>query len=45
MLDSRSRKEVASYEHELEEDLLELLGVGVDDLVLLESFKGTERAP
>ena len=44
MLDSGGREEVASNEHELEEDLLQLLGVGVDDLVFLESFKGTKGA-
>jgi hypothetical protein len=42
MLDCGRGEEVASNEDELKEDLLELLAVGVDDLVFLECFKGTE---
>lgn len=42
MLNSGSGEEVASYENELEEDLLELLGVGVDDFIFLEGFQVTE---
>jgi len=38
MLDGWCWEEVASYEHELEEDLLQLLRVSVDDFVFLESF-------
>lgn len=36
----RRREEVASHKHELEEDLLQLVGVGIDYLVFLESFQG-----
>lgn len=35
----RGRKQIASDKHELEEDLFQLVGVRVDDLVFLESFK------
>lgn len=38
VLDGGRREEVASDEYELEEDLLQLLSVGVDYLVFLESF-------
>ena len=37
----RRREQVAAHEHELEEDLFELVGVRVYYLVFLESFKGT----
>lgn len=41
MLDGGCGEEVASHEDVLEEDLLQLLVMGVDDLVLLEGFEGT----
>ena len=41
MLDGGGGEEVTSHEDVLEEDLLQLLVVGVDYLVLLEGFEGT----
>ena len=38
MFDVRRREKVAAHEDELEKDLLQLLCVGVDYLVFLESF-------
>lgn len=40
----RGREEVAAHEHKLQENALELLGIGVDDLVLLESLQLAEGA-
>ena len=34
----RRGEEVAAYEHELQEDLFELVCMSIDDLVFLESF-------
>jgi hypothetical protein len=42
MLDGGCRKEITSDKDELEEDLLQLLGMGIDNLVFLESFKRAE---
>jgi hypothetical protein len=44
VFDGGRREEVAPDEYELEEDLLQLLSVGVDYLVFLESFKCAKRA-
>jgi len=42
VLNGGRRKEIASDKDELEEDLLQLLGMSVDNLIFLESFKRAE---
>ena len=44
LLDLTRGEEIDTNKHELQENLLQLLSVGVDDLVFLECFQSTQRS-